>query len=53
MQVEALRRAMNAALDRLQEAVGDAVEVAPDMFWDVRPEARYNVYTQPEPDDRR
>lgn len=49
--VEALRQAMNEALDRLQEAVGDTVEVDRDMFWDVRPEVRYDVYTQPGPDD--
>lgn len=48
--VEVLRRVLNQALDNLQRQEGETVELAKDFFWAIPPEAAYDVYTQPDPE---
>jgi len=48
--VEVLRRVLNQALDNLEQQVGETVELDKDFFWSISPEAAYDIYTQPNPD---
>lgn len=48
--IDTLREVVNRALDHVQEAAGDRVELDRDYFWSLPPQALYDVYTQPEPD---
>ncbi|MGI8310684.1 hypothetical protein [Saccharopolyspora hattusasensis] len=50
MSVEVLRQVFNAALDSLQDRVGDTVELDKDFFWSIPQEAKYDNYTPPEAD---
>ncbi|PKW18649.1 hypothetical protein [Saccharopolyspora spinosa] len=48
--VEVLRQVLNQALDNLQQQAGETVELDKDYFWSIPPEAAYDIYTQPDPE---
>lgn len=49
--ISTLRQVFNEALDALQEHTGDTVQLDKDLHWTMPPEAQYDPYSTPDPDE--